>query len=240
MLELQGVECAYGRSQVLFGIDLTVAAGELVTIIGRNGMGKTTTVRCIVGLLALKQGRVTFQGRRIDCEPSYRICQAGIALVPEGRQVFPNLTVRDNLSCNGISRRRRESRWTLERVLALFPRLAERIDQAGNKLSGGEQQMLAIGRALMTNPALLIMDEATEGLAPLVREEIWRCIEVLKQERLALLLIDKNLERVLELADRHYVIEKGRVVWSGSSAAFRAEASVVQRYLSFERAGEDA
>jgi branched-chain amino acid transport system ATP-binding protein len=236
VLELRGVQCAYGRSRILFGIDLAVSAGELVTIVGRNGMGKTTTVRCIVGLLPLTAGRVTFDGQRIDREPSYRICRAGIALVPEGRQIFPNLTVRENLICNGVAR---AGRWTLQRVLALFPRLAERIDQGGNKLSGGEQQMLAIGRALMTNPRLLIMDEATEGLAPLVREEIWGCIESLKRERQAILLIDKNLERVLEIADRHYVIEKGRVVWSGSSAAFRADASVAQRYLELDAAPEE-
>jgi branched-chain amino acid transport system ATP-binding protein len=239
MLEMQGVECAYGRSQILFGIDLAVGAGELVTIVGRNGMGKTTTVRCIVGLLPLKAGTITFEGRRIDREASYRICQAGVALVPEGRQIFPNLTVRENLMCNGVSRRPSDLRWTLERVLALFPRLAERINHWGNKLSGGEQQMLAIGRAMMTNPKLLIMDEATEGLAPLVREEIWSCIESLKRERQAILLIDKNLDRVLEIADRHYVIEKGRVVWSGSSAAFRADASITQQYFEFDRVAEE-
>ena len=239
MLELQGVECAYGRSQVLFGIDLAVGASELVTIIGRNGMGKTTTVRSIVGLLPLKAGTVTFEGRRIDREPSYRICQAGVALVPEGRQIFPNLTVRENLICNGVSRGNHDLRWTLQRVLALFPRLAERINQGGNKLSGGEQQMLAIGRAMMTNPKLLIMDEATEGLAPLVREEIWSCIASLKRERQAILLIDKNLDRLMEIANRHYVIEKGRVVWNGSSAAFRADASIAQRYLEFDRAAAE-
>ena len=231
MLELRGVEAAYGRSQVLFGIDLVVGAGEVVTLIGRNGMGKTTTVRCIVGLLALRSGAVTFEGRRIEREPSYRICQAGIGLVPEGRQIFPNLSVRENLICHGVSRATSDIQWTLERVLQLFPRLAERINHGGNKLSGGEQQMLAIGRALMTNPKLLILDEATEGLAPLVREEIWRCIENLKRERQAILLIDKNLDRLLEIADRHFVIEKGRVAWSGTTREFRADETVSQRYL---------
>ncbi len=231
MLELRGVEAAYGRSQVLFGIDLEVGAGEVVTLVGRNGMGKTTTVRCIVGLLGLRSGAVTFEGRRIEREPSYRICQAGIGLVPEGRQIFPNLSVRENLICHGVSRARSETRWTFERVLQLFPRLAERINHGGNKLSGGEQQMLAIGRALMTNPKLLILDEATEGLAPLVREEIWRCIESLKRERQAILLIDKNLDRLLEIADRHVVIEKGRVAWSGTTPEFLADATVSQRYL---------
>ena len=165
MLELRGVEAAYSRSQVLFGIDLTVAAGEVVTLVGRNGMGKTTTVRCIVGLMPLKAGSITFEGRPIDGAPSYRICQTGIGLVPEGRQIFPNLSVRENLICSGVSRDPAETRWTLDRVLAIFPRLGERIDHGGNKLSGGEQQMVAIGRALMTNPKLLIFDEATEGLA---------------------------------------------------------------------------
>lgn len=238
MLEVCDVHAAYGRSQVLFGIDLVVGAGEVVTIVGRNGMGKTTTVRCITGMLAVKSGTVSFEGRRIDREPSYRICQAGIALVPEGRQIFPNLTVRENLICNGVSRTAAEVRWTLERVLALFPRLAERIDHSGNKLSGGEQQMAAIGRALMTNPRLLIFDEATEGLAPLVREEIWRCIEGLKRQGQAILLIDKNLDRLLEIADRHYVIEKGRVAWSGTTAEFRADPTISRRYLEIAQAAE--
>jgi branched-chain amino acid transport system ATP-binding protein len=238
MLELNGVEAAYGSSQVLFGIDLAVRAGELVTIIGRNGMGKTTTVRCITGLLPVKAGTVSFDGQRIDREPSYRICQAGVALVPEGRQIFSDLTVRENLLCHGVHRRQSEIRWTLERVLTLFPRLAERFAQSGSNLSGGEQQMLAIGRALMTNPRILILDEATEGLAPLVREEIWHCIEGLKGERQAILLIDKNLDRLLDLADRHYIIEKGRIVWNGSSSAFRADPSITQRYLEFEVAAD--
>jgi branched-chain amino acid transport system ATP-binding protein len=234
MLELSGVAAAYGSSQVLFGIDLAIQAGELVTLLGRNGMGKTTTVRCITGLLPVKAGTVSFGGRRIEREPSYRICQAGIGLVPEGRQIFPNLTVRENLICHGVRRRRSDIHWDLDRVLGLFPRLAERFSQSGSSLSGGEQQMLAIARALMTNPRLLILDEATEGLAPLIREEIWRCIESLKRDQQAILLIDKNLDRLLELADRHYVIEKGRIVWTGSSAAFHADPSITRRYLEFE------
>jgi len=234
MLELTGVEAAYGSSQILFGIDLAVRAGELVTIVGRNGMGKTTTVRCITGLLPVNAGAVSFDGQRIDRAPSYRICQAGIALVPEGRQIFSNLTVRENLLCHGVRRPPSEIRWNLDRVLTLFPRLAERFGQSGSNLSGGEQQMLAIGRALMTNPRLLILDEATEGLAPLVREEIWHCIEGLKGERQAILLIDKNLDVLLDLADRHYIIEKGRIVWNGTSTAFRADPSITQRYLEFE------
>ncbi len=231
MLDLSGIQFSYGRSQVLFGIDLAIREGEVVTMLGRNGMGKTTAVRCIMGLLRLKAGSVKFDGKRIDHQPSYMICQKGIALVPEGRQIFPNLTVRENLICNGVVRNEGEVRWTLEGVLQLFPRLAERLNHGGNTLSGGEQQMLAIGRALMTNPRLLILDEATEGLAPLVREEIWRCIQDLKRERLSILLIDKHLDRILEVADRHYVVEKGRTVWEGATAAFRADESVTRRYL---------
>jgi branched-chain amino acid transport system ATP-binding protein len=238
MLELQGVQASYGPSQVLFGIDLVVRAGEVVTIVGRNGMGKTTSVRCITGLLPVMSGSVAFESRRIDREPSYRICQAGVALVPEGRQIFPNLTVRENLICHGVKRAPADIRWTLERVLAMFPRLGERIDHSGNKLSGGEQQMTAIGRALMTNPRLIIFDEATEGLAPLVREEIWRCMASLKRDGLAILLIDKNLDRLLEIADRHYVIEKGRMAWSGTTDDFRADPMVSQRFLEIAQAGE--
>jgi branched-chain amino acid transport system ATP-binding protein len=231
VLELQAIEAAYGSSQVLFGMNLCVEAGEVVTLIGRNGMGKSTTIRCITGLLPLKSGTVTFRGRRIDRDPAYRICQAGIGLVPEGRQVFPNLSVRENLVCHGVSRAAGEIQWNLERVLELFPRLGERINHGGNELSGGEQQMVAIGRALMTNPRLLILDEATEGLAPLIREEIWSCIARLKREQLSILLIDKNLDRLLDLADRHYVIEKGRVAWSGSTREFRADQTISERYL---------
>jgi len=231
VLELRGVQAAYARSQVLFGVDLAVGAGEVATLVGRNGMGKTTTVRCIVGLLRLSSGNITFDGNRIDGAPSYRICQAGIGLVPEGRQIFPNLSVRENLLCHGVSRNAAETRWTLERVLEMFPPLAERLGHSGNRLSGGEQQMLAIGRALMTNPKLLILDEATEGLAPLMREQIWTCVESLKRKQQAILLIDKNLERMLEIADRHYVLEKGRVAWSGTSNELRADPSVGLRYL---------
>jgi len=236
VLELRGIEAAYERSQVLFGINLDVGAGEIVTIIGRNGMGKTTTVRCILGLLPLLAGSVVFEGQHIDRMPAYRICQKGVGLVPEGRQIFPNLSVRENLICHGVSRTVAEKRWNLERVLQLFPRLADRINHGGNKLSGGEQQMLAIGRALMTNPKLLILDEATEGLAPLIREEIWRCIESLKRERLSILLIDKNIDRLLEMADRHYVIEKGRVAWSGTTDEFSADETISQRYLEIAQA----
>jgi branched-chain amino acid transport system ATP-binding protein len=243
MLELKCVEASYVNSQILFGVDLHLAAGEVITLLGRNGMGKTTTVRCITGQLPLRAGTVIFQGHRIDHWPSYRICQAGIGLVPEGRQIFPNLSVRENLMCNGVSREPEERHWTLDRVLELFPRLAERLYHRGNNLSGGEQQMVAIGRALMTNPKLLILDEATEGLAPLVREEIWECIIRLKQAHLSILLIDKNLERLLEFADRHFVISKGRIAWSGSSIEFLADPTISERYLeisSIEEASDTA
>jgi branched-chain amino acid transport system ATP-binding protein len=226
MLEVEALETAYGASQVLFGIGLEVRAGEVVTLLGRNGMGKTTTVRSIMGLSKPKAGRVRFDGVDIAGQPAYRIAQAGIGLVPEGRQIFPNLSVRENLVATS-----RGAGWTLERVFEFFPRLAERQGNMGNQLSGGEQQMLAIGRALMTNPKLLILDEATEGLAPLIRKEIWRGLAALKAERQAILVIDKNLDALLKLADRHVVIEKGRVVWRGTSAELAADPATQHRYL---------
>jgi branched-chain amino acid transport system ATP-binding protein len=226
MLEIEALETAYGASQVLFGIGFEVRAGEVVTLLGRNGMGKTTTVRSIMGLSKPKAGRVRFEGADIAGLPAYRIAQAGIGLVPEGRQIFPNLSVRENLVATS-----RGTGWTLERVFEFFPRLAERQTNMGNQLSGGEQQMLAIGRALMTNPKLLILDEATEGLAPLIRKEIWRGLAALKAERQAILVIDKNLDALLRLADRHVVIEKGRVVWRGTSAELAADPATQHRYL---------
>jgi branched-chain amino acid transport system ATP-binding protein len=226
MLDVEALETAYGASQVLFGIGLEVRAGEVVTLLGRNGMGKTTTVRSIMGLSKPKAGRVRFDGVDIAGQPAYRIAQAGIGLVPEGRQIFPNLSVRENLVATS-----RGAGWTLERVFEFFPRLAERQGNMGNQLSGGEQQMLAIGRALMTNPKLLILDEATEGLAPLIRKEIWRGLAALKAERQAILVIDKNLDALLKLADRHVVIEKGRVVWRGTSAELAADPATQHRYL---------
>ncbi len=235
MLELADVETFYGESQVLFGMSLAVGAGEVVTLLGRNGMGKTTTVRTIMGLTPPRAGQVRFEGRPIQELPEYRIAQAGLGLVPEGRQVFPNLTVRENLLATATNRRRAPDPWTLDRVFHLFPELAERQRMLGATLSGGEQQMLAIGRALMTNPRLLILDEATEGLAPLVRAEIWRCLERLKAGGQAILVIDKNVEALCRIADRHYVIEKGRVVWTGDSAALRAAAEVQLRYLGVSR-----
>ncbi len=235
MLEVDGIETYYGESQVLFGMSLAVGAGEVVTLLGRNGMGKTTTVRSIMGLTPPRAGQIRFEGRPIHGLPEYRIAQAGLALVPEGRQIFPNLTVRENLVATTSNRRRGPDPWTLERTLVLFPALAARQRSMGRTLSGGEQQMLAIGRALMTNPRLLILDEATEGLAPLIRREIWRCLRTLKAAGQAILVIDKNVEALTRIADRHYVIEKGRVVWTGTSPQLRADAAIRHRYLGVAR-----
>ncbi len=231
LLELEDVETCYGASQVLFGLRLSVGRGEAVTLLGRNGMGKTTTVRSIAGLTPARAGSIRFDGRPIRGLPSFRIAKAGLGLVPEGRQIFPTLSVRENLVATAGNPRKVRDPWTLERVHRLFPRLKERSGNMGNQLSGGEQQMLAIGRALMTNPVLLILDEATEGLAPLIRQEIWHCLRLLKGEGQAILVIDKNVDALLELADRHYVMEKGRTVWSGDSAAFRADPTLRRRYL---------
>jgi len=230
-LRLEGIEAAYGLSQVLFGISLEVPSGRLVTLLGRNGMGKTTTVRAVMGIVPIQAGRVHVDGRPLHGLPPHRVARAGLGLVPEGRQVFPNLTVRENLVATAANRRRATGPWTVERVFGLFPHLAARARSLGGTLSGGEQQMLSIGRALMTNPALLILDEATEGLAPLVRTEIWGCLERLKQSGLSILLIDKHVEAVTRLADHHYVLEKGRVVWDGTSVELRARPDVQHRYL---------
>lgn len=231
LLEIEGIETCYGLSQVLFGMSLRVAAGEMVTLMGRNGMGKTTTVRSIMGLTPACAGVISFHGRDIRELPSYRIAQLGIGLVPEGRQIFPNLTARENLVAAAANREGVREPWTLEKVCALFPRLAERLQSMGNLLSGGEQQMLAIGRALMTNPQLLILDEATEGLAPLIRDEIWRRLASLKAAGQAVLVIDKNVEAMCQIADRHYMIERGQVVWTGSSSELSAAPALRHRYL---------
>ena len=229
VLALDGVETCYGLSQVLFGISLAIAPGEMVTLMGRNGMGKTTTVRSIMGLTPARAGAIRFMGEPIRGFPSYQVAQRGIGLVPEGRQIFPNLSVRENLLATAVSRNGKD--WTLARVYGLFPRLAEREGSMGNQLSGGEQQMLAIGRALMTNPRLLILDEATEGLAPLIRAEIWRCLARLKASGLSILVIDKNVGALLGVADRHFLIERGRVVWKGSSPELAAAPNIQHRYL---------
>ncbi len=233
LLSVAGLEAAYGESQVLFGIDIAIRAGEVATLLGRNGMGKTTTVRAIMGLLRPKAGTVAFAGQPIAGWPSYRIAQAGLGLVPEGRQIFPNLSVHENLiaTARPPAPGHRGATWTAERVTELFPRLAERKRNMGNQLSGGEQQMLAIGRALMTNPRLLILDEATEGLAPVIRAEIWRCLAALKAEGQSILVIDKNVKALNRLANRHHVIEKGRIVWTGSAAELAADRALQERYL---------
>lgn len=231
LLTLDAVETCYGRSQVLFGVSLAIAAGEMVTLMGRNGMGKTTTVRSIMGLTPPIAGAIRFAGADIGGAAPYAIAKRGLGLVPEGRQIFPNLTVYENLVATAVERADSENPWTLAKVHDLFPRLAERADSMGNQLSGGEQQMLAIGRALMTNPRLLILDEATEGLAPLIRAEIWRCLARLKAEGLSILVIDKNVGALTAIADRHYLIERGRIVWTGTSAALAAAPDVQHRYL---------
>ena len=229
MLTVEGLQASYGDSRVLFGIDLSVARGEVVTLLGRNGMGKTTTVRSIFGLLRPRGGRVSIDGRDLTAAAPHLVARAGLGLVPEGRQVFAPLTVEDEE--NLIATARSKGRWTLDRVYGLFPRLKERRRNMGDQLSGGEQQMLAVGRALMTNPALIVLDEATEGLAPLIREEIWSCLRHLKDEGEAILVIDKNVDALARFADRHVVIEKGRVVWTGSTPDLIATPEVKTRFL---------
>jgi branched-chain amino acid transport system ATP-binding protein len=230
MLDVRNLSASYGPAQVLFDITFSVGAGEVVTLIGRNGMGKTTTISTLMGLLPARGGMVTFDGQPLTGQPPYRIAQAGMGLVPEGRQIFPTLSVEENLVATAASRFDAQ-RWTLDRIYGFFPRLAERRRNMGNQLSGGEQQMLAIGRALMTNPKLLILDEATEGLAPLIRNEIWACLTQLKGDGQAILLVDKHLDAIKKIADRHVVIEKGNVVWTGTTAQLAADPTVRQRYL---------
>ena len=231
MLKVEGIEASYGASQVLFGMSLEIGKGEVVTLMGRNGMGKTTTIRSIMGLLKPHGGRVFFENEDITGQSPHKIARLGIGLVPEGRQVFPNLTVRENLVATAHSDPENKDPWTLEKVMTRFPALSQRINGMGNELSGGEQQMLAIGRALMTNPKLLILDEATEGLAPQIRTEIWRCLEDLKGHGQSILVIDKNVAALTRIADRHYIIEKGRVVWSGTSEALLVQPEIQHKYL---------
>jgi branched-chain amino acid transport system ATP-binding protein len=230
MLRLSKVQAAYGSSRVLFDVNLEVPDGQIVTLLGRNGMGKTTTVRAIMGLLPAGEG-LSFDGEPIGGATPEAIARRGIGLVPEGRMVFPTLTVRENLVATAANRSRRAEPWTEQRIYRLFPRLEERARQYAGTLSGGEQQMLAIGRALMTNPKLLILDEATEGLAPIVRGEIWRCIAALKAQGQSILLIDKNMSALKRLADRHYILEKGHTVWSGDSVALERDAASIERYV---------
>jgi branched-chain amino acid transport system ATP-binding protein len=231
MLEVERIETAYGASQVLFDLSFQIREGETVTLLGRNGMGKTTTVRSIMGLTRATRGSIRFRGKPIERETPDRIARAGIALVPEGRQIFPNLTVRENLAAFAGNRSASDDPWTVQKIFSLFPNLKNRKDNFGNQLSGGEQQMLAIGRALVTNPHLLILDEATEGLAPLVREEIWNCLQRLRAAGQTILVIDKYVERLVALADRHAIIERGRIAWSGTSAELAADRGLWHRYL---------
>jgi len=231
MLELRNVTAHYGTSQALFGIDLALGTGAVATLLGRNGMGKTTTISAIMGIVPASGGSVTFEGHELVGQPSFAIANLGIGLVPEGRQIFPNLTLRENLIATASNHLGLADPWNEDRVYAMFPELADRRTTMGNLLSGGEQQMLAIGRALMTNPKLLILDEATEGLAPMVRRKIWDALARIRQQNLSILLVDKNLSDLLKIADRNFIIERGKVVWSGTSAELRNDRAALQRYL---------
>jgi branched-chain amino acid transport system ATP-binding protein len=232
LLDIRDLRAAYGLSEVLFGLTLAVKESEVATLLGRNGMGKTTTVRAVAGLLRPVRGEVLFKGERIDALPAHRITHMGVGLVPEGRHIFPNLSVRENILMAAIRRPDKRDPWTFDRVLDFFPRLAERLGNGGNQLSGGEQQMLAIARALMTNPDLLVLDEATEGLAPLIRKQIWERLADLKKTGLAMIVIDKELEALAPIAERHFIVEKGEVVWRGDSAALMADQTIQDAYLS--------
>ncbi|MEW6643731.1 MAG: ABC transporter ATP-binding protein [Pseudomonadota bacterium] len=231
LLEVSNLTAAYGQSQVLFGMSFAIGPGEVVTLLGRNGMGKTTTVRTLSGLLPIRSGTIRLAGEAIDRLPPHRIARLGLGLVPEGRHIFPNLTVRENLLMAAANPLRAADPWTMDKVIEFFPRLGARLTNGGNQLSGGEQQMLAIGRALMTNPSLLVLDEATEGLAPVIRDEIWARLKALKQQGLAMLIIDKEVDALGEFADRHYAIEKGEVIWSGDNAALLADDSIRTKFL---------
>ncbi|HUG22370.1 ABC transporter ATP-binding protein [Piscinibacter sp.] len=232
-LSVKQLQAGYGRAQVLFDVSFDVEPGQVVTLLGRNGMGRSTTVKCLFGMLAASAGQILVGGESVRGEPAHRVARRGLALVPEGRQIFSQLTVEENLVATARSARAGAlaQPWTLERVYGFFPRLKERRNNLGWQLSGGEQQMLAIGRALMTNPKLLVLDEATEGLAPVIREEIWRTLDALKREGLSQVIIDKNIGHLLRLADRHYVLEKGRVVWQGDSEALKRQPEIVHQYL---------
>lgn len=231
MLKVEAIETFYGQSQALFGVSLEVREAEVVTLLGRNGMGKSTTIRSIMGLTPPARGTISFGGLPIHNAPSYKVARQGIGLVPEGRQIFPNLTVQENLIGTAANYTNKEQPYTTSDILTIFPRLKERLSHYGNQLSGGEQQMVAIGRALMINPRLLILDEATEGLAPLVREEIWRGLQILKSKGLAILVVDKNIQALCTIAQRHYIMEKGQVVWSGTTDELQKAPELLSRYL---------
>lgn len=231
LLEVIDLEARYDSSQVLYGINFSLREGEIITLLGRNGMGKSTSLKCVMGLLAPHRGRIRFAGEEMQGLPAFKVARLGLGLVPEGRQIFPTLSVEENLCATAADRHQSGHRFDLAKVYEFFPRLQERRKNMGNQLSGGEQQMLAIGRALMTNPRLLILDEATEGLAPLVRADIWRVLGELRKTGMSMIIVDKNLGPLLNLADHHYVIEKGRVVWSGSSDALRLDTPTVEKFL---------
>ena len=231
MLEVRGLTAFYGASQALFGIDLQVGPGEVATLLGRNGMGKTTTINAIMGIVRSRNGSVMLDGAELIAQPSFKIANLGLGLVPEGRQIFPNLSMMENLIATASNHLDRPDPWTVEAVFDLFPELAGRRASMGNLLSGGEQQMLAIGRALMTNPRLLILDEATEGLAPLVRQKIWEALNRIKAQNVSILVVDKNLTDLLKIADHNFIIERGKTVWSGSSDDLRDDRDALQRYL---------
>ena len=231
MLEMGGLDAFYGQSQALFGMSLSVEAGQVVSLMGRNGMGKSTTIRSIMGLIQPRGGSLSFQGQDLIGLAPYKVAQLGLGLVPEGRQIFPNLTVRENLVATARTGQGTSKPWTLDRVYELFPRLEDRQGSMGNQLSGGEQQMLAVGRALTTNPTLLLLDEATEGLAPLIRDEIWSCLSALKSAGQAILIIDKDVESLTEICDHHFIVEKGHLVWNGNSDELRANPAIQQQYL---------
>lgn len=231
LLQVREVQAAYGESQVLFGLDLSLQPGEVMGLLGRNGMGKTTLIRSILGLKSVQSGQVVFDGRDITNQSADRVARLGMAVVPEGRQVFPNLSVDEHLTAFASNRHQSQTPWSPKRVYALFPRLAERRGHMGAQLSGGEQQMLAIGRALVTNPRLMILDEATEGLAPLIREEIWSCLRLLREEGQTLIVVDKYVNRLVGIADHHVILERGQVAWAGSSQALQDNRQLWARYL---------
>ncbi len=231
MLRVENIETCYGQSQALFGVSLDIGESEVVTLLGRNGMGKTTAIKSIMGLTPVQRGKILFQGRPIHALSSFRIARQGIGLVPEGRQIFPNLTVYENIMATAANHTGSPVPYRLPNVLTIFPRLKERLYNYGNQLSGGEQQMLAIARALMINPRLLILDEATEGLAPLIRREIWNSLVTLKKKGMSILIVDKNIKSLMALAQRHYIMEKGQIVWKGDTSALKSRPEVQTRYL---------
>ena len=235
MLEVEGIQTYYGESHVLHGVSVRVAPGEAVALLGRNGAGKTTLIRSVAGMTPPRDGRVVFDGQAVERWPAYRIARRGLALVPQGRRIFAPLSVRENLLLGA-----RPGEWQLEKVYDLFPRLREREGQAGGTLSGGEQQMLAIGRALLTNGRMLVLDEPSEGLAPIIVREIGRVVQGLKGERLSILLVEQNYHLALRVADRVYVMNKGQIVWEGTPAGLEAAEEIKRRFLGVAEAGGDA